>query len=111
MSEQNKIMPDYKIETLIGKTPNQLAQIKILLVDSFSKMGEEKIILLENRALYYETYRTTVKSDTALKRKWETTKDGLDYMKVRERMRYIELQLAAINSSLYTANRESKNQF
>ena|ERR1035437_6347686 len=101
----------YKIETLIGKTPGQLANIKISLVDSFSKMGEDKIILLENRAMYYETFRNTVKSDAALQRKWETTKDGIDYMKIHERMRYIELQIAAINSSLYTANKEAHNQY
>lgn len=102
---------EYKIETLIGKTPNQLADIKVSLVDSFSRMGEAKITLLENRAMYYETYRNIVKSDAALERKWETTGDGIDYMKIHERMRYIELQIAAINSSLYTANREAHNQY
>lgn len=92
-------------------TPSQLAEERLKISDDYSKAGELKVKLMRLRALYYESFRESVKSDAALERKWETTKEGLDLMEVREKQRSMEHKLSAIRTLLETRNMEARNMY
>lgn len=92
-------------------SPSQLAEERLKISDDYSKAGELKVRLMRLRALYYESFRNDVKSDAALERKWETTKEGLDLMEVREKMRSLEHKLSAIRTMLEVRNLEARNQY
>lgn len=92
-------------------TPHQLAKHKLELSEIYSKAGELKVKLLRNHALFYETYRDELKSDSALERKWELTKDGLSLMELGQKMKNIEKKISAINTVLRVAEVENKNQW
>lgn len=92
-------------------TPGQLANERLKYADFYSKAGERKVQLMKARALFYETYRESVKSDAALERKWELTSDGLELMEIREKMKSIEHKLSAIRTMLEVRNNEARNQY
>lgn len=96
---------------LTEMTPSQLAEHRLKLADDYSKAGELKVYLLRLRAVFYQDHRNEVKSDAALERLWETTKEGMDLMELREKMKSIEHKLSAIRTLLEVRNNEMRNQY
>lgn len=92
-------------------TPSELANYRLEIADYYSKAGERKVQLMRLRALYYESFRESVKSDAALERKWEATNEGLELMEIREKMRSMEHKLSAIRTMLEVRNNEARNQY
>jgi hypothetical protein len=96
---------------LVNQTPGQLAESRIIIADQYGKLGERKVELLRIRALYYESFRQDVKSDAALERRWELTKEGLELMEVSMKLKSKEYKMSAIKSLLDTKNFEARNQY
>lgn len=96
---------------LKNKTPGQLANDRLIIADEYGRLGERKVELLTLRALYYQSFRDSVKSDAALERRWEMTKEGLELMQIREKMKSKEFKMSAIKSLLDTKNFETRNQY
>jgi hypothetical protein len=91
---------------LTEQTPGQLAELRLKMADEYSKAGELKVKLMRLYALYYESFRDSVKSDAALERKWELTKEGLDMMELSMKLKTIEKKMSAIKSLLDVRNNE-----
>ena len=94
-------------------TPQELAQLRLLLADNYSKLGEIKVGLLRKYALYYKENRNNGdhKSDASLDRAWDLTDDGLALMELKEKMKSIEHKLSAIRTLLEVKNNEVRNNY
>lgn len=96
---------------LKNQTPSQLAQSRLIIADNYGKLGERVVELMRLRALYYQSFRDSVKSDAALDRKFELTNEGLELMEVKMKQRSLEHKLSAIRTLLEVKNNEAHNQF
>jgi hypothetical protein len=96
---------------LVNQTPGQLAESRIIIADQYGKLGERKVELLRLRALYYESFRDSVKSDAALERKWELTNEGLELMEVSMKLKVKEHKMSAIRTLLEVKNNEARNSY
>lgn len=99
------------MEDITKMTPSELANHRLQLANFYSKAGERKVQLMKLRALYYESFRESVKSDAALERKWELTNEGLELMEINMKLKSLEHKLSAIRTLLEVKNNEARNQY
>ena len=92
-------------------TPHQLAELRLEISDEFSKLGQRKVELQRIFAEYYKTFRDDYKSDAGLERSFERTKEGLEMMEIREKMKSKLMKMSAIKTLLEVANAEARNQY
>lgn len=99
------------MKDILEMSPSELSHHCLELSDMYAKAGELSVKLQRNYALFYESFRAEVKSDSALDRKWELTEDGLTLMELKMKMRTIKEKISAIKTLLRVAENESRNQY
>ena len=95
----------------MDKTPQQLAEERLMIAEEYALLGQRKVELMYKRAEYYNENRQEHKSDASVMRAWEVTEDGLDLMVIKEKMKSKEHRLSAIRTLLEVANKEAFNQY
>jgi len=99
------------MKDILDMNPSELAQHCLELSELYAKAGELSVKLQRSYALFYETHRSEVKSDSALERKFELTEDGLALMEIRMKMKTLQSKISAIKTLLRVAENENKNQW
>jgi hypothetical protein len=79
----------------MNKNPQVLSENLITLSERYSKCSEHLAYLIRKQAEFYHTERPNHKSDTAVKREWQLTEEGLD-------MEITELKMKSIKTEIGT---------
>ena len=89
------------------KTPHQLAEERLELSQQYSMYSGELAQLIKAEAEYYNANRANFKSDTAVKRAFEVTPEGVKITIVKLKLKAIQVQLSSLKSMLETLTNEA----
>lgn len=93
------------------KTPHQLAEERLTISNEFARLGQRKVELKAIFADYYNENRKEHKSDASIERAFDMTKDGLELMVIREKMKAKLMRMSALKTFIDVANMEARNQY
>ena len=89
------------------KNPNQLAEERMTLSEEYSKYSGELAKLIKAEAEYYNLHRSEYKSDTAVKRAFEVTDDGVRITIIKLKLKSLQMQMSAIKTVLEVKTNEA----
>ena len=93
------------------KTPHQLAEERMQLSEEFSHYSGELAKLIKVEAEYYNKNRENFKSDTAVKRAFEVTKDGVKITVIKLKLKSLTTEMSAIKTMLETLTEEARGLY
>lgn len=77
----------------------------------YARLSERLADILEKKTHIWLNIRADVKSDTAADRKWDSTEDGIQEMRLRLKLKAMEKEMSAIRSHLEVLQGEARNQY
>lgn len=93
------------------KTPHQLAEERLELSQQYSMYSGELAQLIKSEAEYYNANRANFKSDTAVKRAFEVTPDGVKITIVKLKLKALQMQMSSIKTMLETLTEEARGLY
>lgn len=95
----------------MDKTPQELAQERLALSEEFSRYSGELARLIKTEAEFYNTHRPDYKSDTAVKRAFTVTDDGVKMNFIKLKLTSIKMSMSAIKSLLETLTEQARGLY
>ena len=80
------------------RNPQQLSEDLMTLSENYSVCSEHLAYLIRKQAEFYHRERPNFKSDTAVKREWQLTQEGLDLEITEQKMKSIKTKMSAIKT-------------
>ena len=91
--------------------PHACAEYKAMLAAEYSFYTGQLEDILVRKPEVWNDLRKECESDKAAERKWESSKDGIDEMGLRLRLKRIDKLSGALSTLIRIAEGEAKNQF
>ena len=95
----------------MNKNPNQLAEERMNLSEQYSKYSGELATLIKAEAEFYNLHRPDYKSDTAVKRAFEVTPEGVKITIIKLKLKALQMQMSSIKTMLETLTEEARGLY
>ena len=89
------------------KSPHQLSEEQLQLSEEFSHYSGEYAQLNKTQAEHYNAHRPEFKSDTAVKRAFEVTDDGVRMTTLKLKLRALTMRMSSIKAHLKVLTEEA----
>lgn len=93
------------------KTPHELAEERMKMSEEFSAYSGILAKLKRKEAEYYVANRPTMNSDTAVKRAFSLTEDGIKLGEVKLKLAALKVQMSAHKTMLETLTEEARGLY
>src|SRR6185295_6428210 len=91
----------------------KISNVRLFLGGHYANLNSQLTDILIKKPEVWQKirYDGQTKSDTAAERKWEMTENGIEEMRLRKRLKSIEMMMTATNSRITVLKGESMNQY
>ena len=94
-----------------ANNPHGCAEDRAILAGEYSFLCGMLENVLKTKAGNWTLLRNGLKSDTSADRVWEATKEGIDEMGLKLRMKGIEKMMTSLNTLIQVATNQAKNNY
>lgn len=93
------------------QSPHKLAEERFMLSEQFSKYSGELATLIKAEAEHYNLNRDKFKSDTAVKRAFEVTDEGVKITIIKLKLKSLQNKMSAIKTMIEVATEEARGLY